>query len=78
MIQQFEIIYIFINVLGQLLKINDTIRGHLQVNNICMRAIISINGTISWLLECCYILMARVNKRIAFERSNFKFNGPRQ
>ena len=38
--------------------------------------VISINGTISGLLKCCYILMARVNKPMAFERSNFKVNGP--
>ena len=37
--------------------------------------VISINGTISGLLKCCYILMALVNKPVAFKRSNFKFDG---
>ena len=39
--------------------------------------VISINGTTSGLLKYCYILMAWVNKPMAFERSNFKVNGPR-
>ena len=62
-------------IFKQVYQVND-IKGDVMLAFV--GGVISINGTISGLLKCCYILMAWVNKPMAFERSNFKVNGPKQ